>query len=162
MKKRRIVILTIISAVILAACSRSGNAITNTQKFQNDVILEWNEVAFRAFGGPNYQHSLLASRINAMVHLAMHDAVNAAHPVYSTYRFEGRDPVADPIVAAASAAYTVLLNELPSKQDYLDSALQASIGDLSNGEGKSRGLMLGRRAAESIISASAIWRCCRR
>jgi hypothetical protein len=153
MKKCRKVFLTIIPVILLSACSRNGTAITNTQKLKNDVILEWNEISFRAFGGPTYQHSLLASRINAMVHIAMHDAVNAAQPVYSTYRFQGRDPIADPIVAAASAAYTVLLSELPSRQDFLDSALEASIGDIVNGDAKSRGLMLGRRAAESIISA---------
>jgi hypothetical protein len=41
------------------------------------LILEWNEVAYQAFGGEAYLHSLMASRINAMTHIAMHDALNA-------------------------------------------------------------------------------------
>ena len=39
-----------------------------------------------------YQDPMAASRILAMVHLAMHDAVNAAQPRYRTYAYQPKAP----------------------------------------------------------------------
>src|SRR5689334_2541474 len=63
-------------------------------------VLYWNEVAYHAFGGTGYQHSLMAARINAMVHLAIHDALNGIEEKYSRFAFSGKDVNADPLAAA--------------------------------------------------------------
>jgi hypothetical protein len=55
-----------------------------------------------------YADPMAASRSLAMVHLAMHDAVNAARARYATYASVERDDAADPAVAAVSAAHDVL------------------------------------------------------
>jgi len=97
--------------VFVAACSLLAGACSKKEKEElakklpNTVVLVWNENAYQAFGGTGYQHSLMASRINAMMHIAMHDAVNAVYPVYASYKFTGKDPGADPVAAAASAAH---------------------------------------------------------
>jgi hypothetical protein len=44
-----------------------------------------------------------------MMHLAMHDAVNAVDARYASYLPIESDRAADPVVAAASAAHGVLL-----------------------------------------------------
>jgi hypothetical protein len=134
------------------SCSRNNDTATAIEKLPGTVVLEWNETAFKAFDGPVYQHSLMASRINAMTHLAMHDALNAIHPKYATYAFKDKDAGADPIAAAASAAYTVLLHEIPAKKNFLDSALQLSLASVAEGDAKSRGIQLGKQAAQSIIT----------
>ena len=115
-----------VATILLISCLRNKEQETSVKNNSNLVVLQWNEVAYHAFGGANYQHSLMASRINAMMNLAIHDAVNAVEPVYEFYIFKGNDEAADPVAAAAAAAYTVLLNELPGKKEYLDSALQES------------------------------------
>src|SRR5688572_33039493 len=53
----------------------------------NRVILDWNYIDFLAQGGAAMQHALLAVRSDAMVHIAMHDAINAINPLYETYAF---------------------------------------------------------------------------
>jgi hypothetical protein len=88
-----------------------------------------------------------------MTHIAMHDALNAVYPVYSTYVFNERDPDADPIAASVSAAYTVLVHEIPEKIAYLDSALQKSLSDIADSEAKSAGIRLGKNAGQAIINA---------
>lgn len=138
---------------ILFACSRSKESETSVKKISNSIVLEWNEIAYQAFGGPNYQHSLMASRINAMTHLAIHDAVNAVEPVYRVYIFKGKDPAADPVAAAASAAYTVLISELPAKKEFLDSALQKSLLSIKHSAAKEKGIELGRQAGSAILNA---------
>jgi len=140
-------------ALLLAACSKKKDPGMGVEYLPNTVVLQWNEVAFYAFDGPAYQHSLMASRINAMVHIAMHDAINAAVPTYETYAFDGKDLQANPFAAAAAAAHTILLNETPGKKSYLDSALQQSLASISEGEAKTRGLALGKQAAGALLSA---------
>ncbi len=76
-------------SLLLVSCLRSRVNKISVKKSSNSVVLEWNEIAYNAFGGPNYQHSLMASRINAMTHLAVHDAINAIEPVYDFYVFKG-------------------------------------------------------------------------
>lgn len=149
MKRTMILIATSIT-LLISACSKKERQ-ELVKKLPGDVVVEWNEHAYFAFGGTEYQHSLMASRVNAMVHLAMHDAVNAVYPVYASYKFTGKDTGADPIVAAASAAYTVLLHELPAKKHFLDSCLDVTLQEVNNGEKKDRGLQLGKLAAQAII-----------
>jgi hypothetical protein len=111
MKKIFLLVGVLIS--LITSCSRNNYIGNRMEKLPNDVVLKWNQVAYEAFGGVAIQHSLMASRINAMVSLAMHDALNAVYPKYATYAFAGSDTGADPIAAAASAAHTVLLHETP-------------------------------------------------
>ena len=135
------------------SCSRSKDAVHAVKRIPGTVILDWNEVAFNAFGGAAYQHSLMASRINAMTHLAMHDAINAVHPVYGSYVFQEQDANADPVAAAASAAHTVLIHEIPGKKNFIDSALQGTLSTITDEIAKQKGVQLGNRAVQSIITA---------
>lgn len=137
---------------LFTSCSRNNDTANAIEKLPATVILDWNETAFKAFDGPAYQHSLMASRINAITHLAMHDALNAIYPKYATYAFKGKDESADPIAAAASAAHAVLLNEIPAKKNLLDSALQLSLASVAEGDAKTRGIQLGKQAAQSILA----------
>ncbi len=151
MKYSAIAVLTF--SVVMFSCSRSNERGSTVKKLPNTVILEWNEVAFKAFDGPFYQHSLMASRINAMTHLAMHNAINAVEPVYETYGFTAKDTDADPVAAAASAAHTVLIHEIPGKKDFLDSALQQTVSAITDQTAKRKGIQLGKQAGLAIIDA---------
>jgi hypothetical protein len=151
--KKIIFMLGVLTCLHGASCSKEQNDRSSVENLPNDVILEWNEVAYLAFGGTTYQHSLMASRINAMTHLAMHDAINAIYPVYSTYIFKGKDADANIIAAAVSAAHTVLVHEIPDKKQFLDSTLQQTLSTIINDESKNRGILLGKEAGQAIINA---------
>jgi len=116
-----------------------------------DVVLYWNEVAYNAFGGAKYQHSLMAARINAIVHLAIHDALNGIEEKYARYAFTGKDKKANPVSAASYAAYTVLMHEIPAQKGYLDSALASAVQSLKDDDGKARGAYFGKEAALAVI-----------
>ena len=139
--------------MIITSCDRKNESTNEKEKIPGTVVLAWNEIAYHAFGGTSYQHSLMASRINAMTQIAIHDAVNAIQPRYQVYAFTGSDAGADPIAAAASAAHTVLVHEIPGKKDYLDSALQASLRAIPETDAKARGVQLGKQAGEAILAA---------
>ncbi len=148
-------LLLSVTASMISSCSRNIGPVNVVEKLPNTVVLQWNEIAFKAFDGPVYQHSLMASRVNAMMHLAMHDAINAVYPVYQTYAFTGIDKKADVIAAAVSAAHAVLLNEIPGKKNYLDSALNVNLEAIKNPEAKEKGIALGKQAAQTILALRA-------
>lgn len=145
------------NVLLLLACNRSdgvnpGGKDPRLAGYSNRVILDWNQVAYEAMGGVTYQHSLLAAHINAMVHLAMHDALNGIAPAYQTYALKRQDSGADPIAAAASAAHAVLTASFPDKKALLDSALTKSLTGLPTGDRFNRGVALGKEAATLILA----------
>ena len=117
----------------------------------NKVILDWNATALNATEAPNYQHVLLASRLYAMVHIAQYDALNSIKPVYKKYCGTPGDAAAHPVAAAAVAAYTVLLHQLPAKKAMLDSQLAKSIDTIADLNTKQKGITLGLQCGNAII-----------
>ncbi|MBC7902948.1 MAG: phosphatase PAP2 family protein [Gemmatimonadaceae bacterium] len=156
-KRNMIKVLTFVFGVAMFAtgCSTEKKIPNRIEQLPATAVLEWNDIAYNAFGGPLYQHSLQASRINAMTHLAMHDALNSIQAKYATYAFKGKDSGADPISAAVTAAHSVLLHEIPARKGFLDSALQKSLANVAEGDAKTRGMVIGKQAAEAIIANRA-------
>jgi hypothetical protein len=163
--KSYLIIFTLCSLGLLASCTEKlelmplqETAVNNEhklKKYSNQVILDWNLVALEAMGGPTYPLPLVNSRINAMMHIAMHDALNNAMPVYETYAYEGKDPSADPIAAAASAAYEVLVVEFPDQQMMLQGRLAESLSEVKDNHRKKAGIALGKAAAGAILALRA-------
>lgn len=121
------------------------------KNYPHTVVLEWNAIALETMQGPNY-NPLLASRIFAMVHLGIHDALNNITPVYETYTLARVDSKADPIAAAAVAAHTVLVGSFPDKKAQLDEALARSLKNVKSGSARERGIALGELAGKAILN----------
>jgi hypothetical protein len=126
-------------------------------KLSNKVILEWNQVAFEAAGGAAEANPLLASRINAMMHIAIHDALNAIVPVYEQYAYhhEGKCDLANPFAAAISAAHTILKASWPDSASMLDAKLSASLAKIHDGPGKTQGIAVGVASGKAILALRA-------
>jgi hypothetical protein len=121
----------------------------------NDVIVEWNEHTVAAIvASDGYADPLVASRAFAIVHLAMHDAVNAsAHRGYRSYAYDERDHAAHPVAAAASAAHRVLSGLYEAQADDLSAKLADSLARVPNGRGRKRGVALGERVGAALLEA---------
>ena len=117
-------------------------------------MLHWNATAFVTLQGPTYD-PMMASRILAMVHLAMHDALNGIAPVYETYALQQLDKKADPVAAISAAAHEVLVASVPDKKEQLDAALAEAVKDVKSNDAKERGLALGRIAGKAIVALRA-------
>jgi len=133
--------------------STAQNKAHKSDNLSNSVILEWSNIALEAVGGAAEPHPLLASRIKAMMHIAMHDALNAIVPVYESYTYHGRNSLADPVAAAATAAYTVLKGSLGDPS--LDTKLSQSLSTIPEGPGKTEGIALGTAAGNAILDLRA-------
>jgi PAP2 superfamily len=154
MKTKFSAITMLIALVLLTLACKKKDTIEEPKKFEmysNQVVLDWNVTAYDAMGGIAYQHSLLASRLNAIVHIAMHDALNAVANHYKTYALIEKNENADPIAAMASAAYEVLVVSTPDKKALLDERLAASLSKVEEGKAKTDGILLGKKAAAAIL-----------
>ena len=117
-----------------------------------DSIPEWNLVTARALETAKAGTGLAHSRVYAMVHGAMFDAVNAIDRRYQSYAADPKAvPGASPEAAAAVAAYAVLVELHPLQRDTLDAALAASLAKVQDHQARTDGAALGKAAAEKML-----------
>src|SRR5262245_31861601 len=98
-----------------------------------DVVTDWNLTMLQAAaaGGlhPQQQH-----RVAAMVHVAVHDAVNSTTPRYETYAAHVPASAGASVEAAAvQAAYGVLIRLLPSQAAALNAVRSTSLSAIPDG-----------------------------
>lgn len=93
-----------------------------------------------------------AIRAHAMMHIAMHDALNAVVPHYAQYAYREREPGAHPLAAAAQAARDVAVSQYPNQIAALDAELARWLSPLPDTPPKSRGIAVGRRSAAAILA----------
>jgi hypothetical protein len=119
-----------------------------------DVVADWNVIATTAIpaGGLNFP-AITGSRILAMTHAAIHDALNAIDRRYRPYALDRlAEPGASPEAAVAAAAHDVLVAQIPAQQATLDAAYASSLASISDAAAKSRGVAIGQAAAAAILA----------
>ena len=113
-----------------------------------DVIVDWNLITFQTAPAATRAQAVLIDY--AMVHLAMHDAIQAFEQRYEPYGLPIAGATGSPIAAAATAAHDVLANRFPSSAGSLATTLDnylSSRGLLGNA-----GIAVGHQAASQIIA----------
>lgn len=132
----------------------AGIALSPLPALADDVVLRWNEVAVTATVTAA-QGPLPQIRSLAIVHVAMHDAVNAITGEFATYRAVEDVPVdASPEAAAITAAHTVLVTLFPTQAATLDAARAATL--LAEGlDETDPGIGVGAGVAAAILAIAA-------
>ena len=127
----------------------------------DSVITDWSLAAFQIIkAGDGYVDPMAASRSLAMMHVAMHDAANAARPRYQRYALATVPALggkADAAVAAATAAHDVLLGLYPQPQAVTLTKAQLEKTMLEAGIGATieAGTQLGKAAARAMLAKRA-------
>lgn len=98
-----------------------------------------------------------ASRAAAIVHAAIHDAVNGADRRYTPYLVQDRAPAgASPAAAAAGAAHATLVGLYPSQRTQganLDARLAEYLGTLPADDGRDLGARFGAAVGHALLLA---------
>lgn len=162
------------SAVKTLMALAAGALITVPSAGFADAVTEWNanagEVAKAACISPA-PDPFHESRLYAMVHVAIHDALNAIDRRTTPYAYDGpTQPNASPEAAVAAAAHAVLEAELPisippifppdlnclgNALDLADAAYAAALAALPDDQARADGIALGEAAAEAVIALRA-------
>ncbi len=81
-----------------------------------EAVVRWNETLLSVAEAEDSFLTLKGLRTAAMMHLAMHDALNAGGGQFETYaNVDGR--AADPLAAALNAAFTICAAQYPDEAD---------------------------------------------
>ena len=141
---------TALTSALLAAAIVLGSA----SCARADVVTDWNQTAIRATeiaGAP----VPVQTRVMAMVHAAMFDAVNAIERKYSVYAVDvSAPPGASADAAAAGAAHGILERLYPQQKAITDAALASSLARIPEGAARSDGARLGQEVATPAVRAS--------
>jgi len=133
----------------------SGALALSATAARADIIMDWNAKA-DALAIEKQLLNAANSRGQAMLHIAMFEAVNAIDRRYAPYKLNlTADRATSREAAAAAAAYDVLLALHPDKKADLDAALAGSLSGIAENEAKSKGIELGKQAAAGIIALRA-------
>lgn len=153
--------IAVLAGLALLGCGVDGELgeeadleASSSSQLDNDVILDWNEIAFTAGAIAGYPGLLLFThdRGVTMMHIAQHDALNAIRDRYDHYAFNGNDRNANPIAAAAQAARDVMVHIYPAQTALFDTELARWLGTVPGGSAKTKGIALGRASAAAIIA----------
>ncbi len=120
------------------------------------LIGDWSLTAYQTIrAADGYADPLAASRALAMMHVAMHDAVNSARPRFRSYAMITRQAAADPEIAAAAAAHDVLRALYPAQAGALADELAKLLAEAGRGPEIERGRAAGAAAALAILADRA-------
>lgn len=114
-----------------------------------DILIQWNDVVLGFW--PAQVNTFAHSRDLALVHVAMHDAINSIQPHYATYA--GAVPAAhnaSPEAAAAAAAHFITVKLHPELKDYLDGVYAGSLSTIPDNQRRKRGIKAGKAAAKQL------------
>jgi hypothetical protein len=104
-----------------------------------DVVTDWNLTAIRAAGTIGISTGV-QSRLMAMTHAAIFDAVNSIERRYTPYAVEVSPPAgASAEAAAITAAHGVLTQLVPDERKMLDTALTTTLAKVADGPAKDAG-----------------------
>ena len=121
-----------------------------------NAALKWNAIATEAFLPSQGTDPLNQSRAFAMLHAAIHDALNAIDQRYAFYT-PGLSPMpnASTNAAVAAAARGVLAVLVPSQQPLIEAAYVSALAAIPDGPAKSSGVLVGETAAVLILQRRA-------
>lgn len=120
-----------------------------------DEVTHWNGVATKA-AEEAATDPLTESRVFAILHLAIHDAVNAVDRRFEPFAFGSlAAPGASADAAVAAAAHVVLVELLPAQAPAFTSALDEALARVTDREARHLGVAIGRRAARAVLDARA-------
>jgi len=145
-------LLTLITSSLLVACS-AAFASNELPRNARTLLLEWNERVLATAEAEDKFLTLKGLRTAAMLHIAVHDALNAIKPRFRPYRYRGEWPEADPLSAAVQAAFEVSVNQYPEQSEQFTALLQRWLPE--SGSGRQQGIELGKAVAAAILDARA-------
>ena len=169
---RRLAIVAAVTALTLApgltASAHDGPShdADHGSRVSGQAVIEWNARAAQAAIAcalAPANNPLHESRMYAMMHLAIHDSLNAINRRAEPYAYSARAQGAAPLAAIAAAARGTLVaavGTLPepfsacaaTEVPAIEASYAAALAGIPDGPPKDRGVALGNAAAQAIVA----------
>lgn len=119
-----------------------------------DAVTDWNGIALGA-SSTAAENGIRRTRTMAIVHIAIHDALNSIDRRSEAYAVCRPTPDAMPEAAVASAAFHALVALLPTRQESLEEDFADALAGLPDGPAKNLGVALGAAVAAHLLMVRA-------
>ena len=131
----------------LIAALTIGTAVATAAPAYADAVTVWNDMIWKAvnIGRPGAAGFVDA----ALVHAAIHDAVQSYEGRFTPYHVTIPNPAGSPVAALAAAAHEVLVGIYPAQKASLDNDYNAFL--TTNGLVNDPGLAVGHQVAVAIL-----------
>ncbi len=143
--------LNLVAALFATALCGSARA---------DVVTEWNQNAQQALLTARTS-SIASSRVLAIVHVSVFDAVNGIERRYTPIHGDfDAPPGASRRAAAVQAAYATLVKLFPSQKSMLDAKRAASLASIASDEAAENSQSIARRLewGQQVADDILLWR----
>ena len=104
---------------VLKVAAQEESALAHAGTADPKLAVAWNQIAYDIAFAEDQFLTFKGHRAHAMMHIAMHDALNAVLPVYRQFAYRDIELFAHPVAAAAQAAHDLLLSQYPNRQPAL-------------------------------------------
>jgi hypothetical protein len=120
---------------------------------RGNAVLHWNRIATEIF--PIEVGPVVDSRAMAILHAAIHDAVNGIVRRYEPYTADVLLPGASLEAAVATAAHDVMVAMAPGQAQRIAQEYAAALANVDDGPAKDSGVSLGHEAARANLARRA-------
>ena len=148
LKPQKNLLLLLVIIPLIMCCSAQKK---NTADYSGELLGLWNKKVIDYAIAEDNLFTLKGVRTTAMMHVAIHDALNAISPKYEQYAYKGMVADAAPMAAAAQAAYEIALSQFPDHKDELQMELDSWLQKVEEGSAKKEGIALGKASAKAIL-----------
>jgi PAP2 superfamily len=140
----------LITALLCSSASVLANSTSQSDQEAGNAVTRWNAIAIQVL--PVDPGLILDSRAFAIMHAAIHDAVNGVEKRYEPYAVALSSPNAAVDAAIAAAAHDVLVALSPSQRIVVEFAYAAALLAVPDGSAKQEGIALGQQSAEANLA----------
>lgn len=134
-------------------CTAGAGVRTTAPPQQENAVTRWNTVAITVLSvDPGL---VVDSRAYAIMHAAIHDAVNGIERRYEPYTADLSSPGASVDAAVAAAAHDVLAELSPTQQQTIEAEYAAALDEIADSPGKEAGIVLGQQSAHANLARRA-------
>jgi pimeloyl-ACP methyl ester carboxylesterase/membrane-associated phospholipid phosphatase len=119
------------------------------------LLVAWNARLLAAAEAEDRFLTLKGVRSAAMMHLAVHDALNAIDPRFGTYAYQGKARGADPAAAAAQAAFVIANDQYPAQRDAWETLRRRGLNGARDRDARDAGVAVGTAAAQAVLAKRA-------
>ena len=144
----------LMSFLILILLHSCKTAEINIEDYNTEILTSWNEKVINYAKEEDGLLTLKGVRTAALMHAAIHNALNSIEPFYSTYEYPDEKVKADPIAATTQAAFEVAVNQFPEKKEALEKERDKWLAQIADGTLKTDGIELGKQTATAAIEVS--------
>jgi hypothetical protein len=151
---RKLIIAQMLGTRLLLTCliiiAGAGTAAADQEHRKHaNAVLHWNSVATEIF--PVEAGPIIDSRAMAILHAAIHDALNGIERRYEPYTADLASPGASLEAAVGSAAHDVLIALAPGQRDRIEQEYAAALANVPDGPAEDQGVILGQQAARANL-----------